>query len=141
MLFTPFNFVFSLQRVAVYDWEPAQPADDAVPPPAAACDDAAPPPGNPQNPSQPPLKLVFKGYEWASVANCSLFPRPSLEDCYTAVPDAAATDADSAEKERRGRQSESTRRPKPAAGPEQLNPPDASGPAGAPFDPLKSRQL
>jgi hypothetical protein len=143
MLFTPFNFSFSLQRVAVFEWEPVQPAEDAAAArPPAACEDAASQPHEqPLDTTPPAMQLVFKGYEWASVANCGLFPRPSFEDCFVGGPEHASDQADSTESERRARQHEGVRRTRPAgAAPDQPNGADGSISTPAQFDPLKSRQ-
>jgi len=87
------------------------------------------------------MKLVFKGYEWASVANCALFPRPSIEDCYAGGSDVANEQLDRLESERRARQHEVARRAKPAvAVPDPANAADGSCSTPAPIDPLKSPQ-
>lgn len=143
MLFTPFNFTFSLQRVAVYELEPVEPADDAASAPTLEKreDAAAQAQQQPQDTTPPATHLVFKGYEWASVANCGLFPRPSFEDLYTSGSEVANEQVDSSESERRSRHHEAVRRPKPAvAAPEQANAADGSCSAPALSDPLKSRQ-
>ena len=144
MLFTPFNFTLSLERVAVYEWEPVQPVDDPPPVPTlAACDDATSQVHQqPEEKKPPEMQLVLKGYEWASIANCALFPRPSFQDCFTGGSEAASETVDeSKESERRARQHEGVRRARPAgAAPDQPSGADAFNSTQAQFDPLKSRQ-
>jgi hypothetical protein len=140
MLFSPFNFTFSLERVAVYEWEPVPPADTPPPPvpTAASCDDLeAQKQPQLQDLLLPAMHLVFKGYEWASVANCGLFPRPSFEDCYSGGADVTNEQADGSDDERHARRNEGAHRLKPAVtAPDRANPADSS----CSTDALKPRQ-
>lgn len=143
MLFTPFNFTFSLERVAIYEWEPVTPADvpTPAPNPATCVDPESRAQQEPQSLQLPAMHLVFKGYEWASVANCGLFPRPSFEDCYSVASEVANQPVDNSENERRARPHDAARHVKPAvAAPEQVNAADEPCDTPAPCDPLKLRQ-
>lgn len=119
MLFAPFNFVFSLERVAVFEWEPIQLTQpDSKPPAPTTGPDCAPEADqDSEHPGRSGMQLVFKGYEWGPVAAVPGFPPPSWEDLYTASSTGTELEDDpgtSKERRQRDRQDEAARRLKSA---------------------------
>jgi hypothetical protein len=111
----PLNFVFSLQAVPVFEWEATEPADGTAATPAPVVCDSAGSEAKPQplDTSPPAMRLVFKGYEWRPGANCVTFPRPTWESCFAGGSDEENEQPNAKENERRARENELTRRPKP----------------------------
>lgn len=112
MLLTPPNYIFSMQLVPIYEWEPAETADGRSPAasPPTPCQGTDVPMSASDEPSSPTdWRLVFKGYEWRSVGERAVFVREDWESTYR-------PEADEGEKERDpvAHRSEPARRPVPA---------------------------
>lgn len=115
MLLAPLNFVYSLQVVPIFQWEPVESADGAAAQPTAtACDGTgsdAPQRSLDLDTSVPSMRLVFKGFGWAPAADCVTLPRPNWESCYAGGSDEANDHPD----RDRNAQLDASRRVKPAS--------------------------
>ena len=87
MFLTPPNFIFPVQLVPIFEWEPVE--TPPSPPPGEGCVTS---PAAAESP--PDLRLVFKGYEWRAVGERSFYPREDWESIFRSEADAKDDERD-----------------------------------------------
>lgn len=112
MFVTPINFVSMFRLVPVFEWEQVEPAEETPPPPTCESADGAsvdPQAGPEHSPAE--LRLVFKGFQWRPGLEALNFPRPFWADVSVEAPqETSGLDAD---EQRRAREQDQARKPKP----------------------------